>query len=80
MSQNFGTDWITRSDKIGSPPMPHTYGSFGERHDHKSNKAVIGVAILIVLSLVLYELRPSRAAPMPPAPPAITHLVGSTIG
>jgi hypothetical protein len=40
-------------------PMPR-YGGFGERNANKSTKAVIGVAILIVLSLVLYELRSNR--------------------
>lgn len=29
---------------------------FGARHDHKPTKAIVGVAILIVLSFVFYEL------------------------
>jgi hypothetical protein len=72
--QNLGNDWITRSDGMGGSPMPH-HGGYGEHHEHKSTKAIIGVAILIVLSLVLYEIQPSRAAQVSSASPAITHVV-----
>jgi hypothetical protein len=71
MFQNSGNGWITRSD---GAPMPR-YGGFGERNANKSSKAVIGIAILIVLSIVLYELRSSRAAEISSASPAITQMI-----
>lgn len=77
MFQNLGSDWSTRLDKMGGAPMPR-YGGFGERNANKSTKAVIGVAILIVLSLALYELRASRIMDVSSASPAITQLTSAT--
>ncbi|MBS0530909.1 MAG: hypothetical protein JSS22_16180 [Proteobacteria bacterium] len=77
MFQNLGNDWITRSDGISGSPMPR-YGGFGEQQEHKSTKAIIGVAILIVLSILLYELRPSRATDVSAASPAITQITPAT--
>ena len=52
--------------------------NLGERNANKSTKAVIGVAILIVLSLVLYELRSNRIIHTSSAPPAITQMMPAT--
>ena len=60
-------------DGTSGGPMPHTHGGFGERHANKSTKAIIGIAILIVLSIVLYALRSSRHAQVSLASHAIHH-------
>lgn len=77
MFQNLGSDWSTRLDKMEGAPMPR-YGGFGERNANKSTKAVIGVAILIILSLVLYELRANKITHVSSASPAITQLAPVT--
>ena len=77
MFQNLGSDWNTRLDRMDGAPMPR-YGGFGERNANKSTKAVIGVAILIVLSLVLYELRADRVIHTSSAAPAITQMMPAT--
>jgi hypothetical protein len=77
MFQNLGSDWSTRLDRMDGAPMPR-YGGFGERNANKSTKAVIGVAILIVLSLVLYELRAHRIMHVSSVSPAITQVVPAT--
>ena len=35
--------------------------NFGEEHHHKPTKAIIGVSILIVLSILLYEINSHNA-------------------
>jgi len=77
MFQNLGSEWSTRLDRMDGAPMPR-YGGFGERNANKSTKAVIGVAILIVLSLVLYELRSNRIIHTSSAPAAITQMMPAT--
>jgi hypothetical protein len=74
MFQNLGSDWSTRLDRMDGAPMPR-YGGFGERNANKSTKAVIGVALLIVLSLVLYELRANRVTQVSSVPPSIVQVV-----
>lgn len=78
MPRNFGNDWITRSHQRGEPPMPHTYGGFGEHHNDKPVKTIIGVAILVVLSVVLYEIKGNRSDAQSSAAPAVTHNVASS--
>jgi hypothetical protein len=78
MFQNLGSDWSTRLDRMDGAPMPR-YGGFGERNANKSTKAVIGVAILIVLSIVLYELRANRIIHTSSATPAITQMMPAAV-
>jgi|GEM_PF-5041714 len=73
MFQNPGRDWSTRLDRAGGAPIPR-YGGFGERNANKSTKAVIGIAILIVLGIVLYELRGNRIIHTSSATPANTQI------
>ncbi len=71
MIQNSGSGRITRSGSARDSPVPHTYGGFGGRHANKSNKAIIGIAILI-------ELRSSHAVQISLASTAIIrHAVSS---
>jgi hypothetical protein len=43
----------------GRPPDPgeHRRPEFGARNTHKPIKAIIGIAILLILSFVLYQFR-----------------------
>ena len=76
MFQNLGDGWVTCADKLGGASMPHPYGGgFGERNSHKRMKAVIGIAVLIVLSIGLYEFNAMRTA-SEPSTPTVTHQIG----
>lgn len=53
------------------PPNAGTYRhpEFGARHTHKPVKAIIGIAVLLILSFVLYQFRDkARHHPSKPAP------------
>lgn len=80
MFRELGNGRTNHSNGIGGTPMTRAYGGFGERNAHKSTKAIIGIAILIVLSIVLYELRSNRDTQLSLASPAITqhHLISQT--
>ncbi len=74
-----GNGRTNHSNGTSGAPMPHTHGGFGERNANKSTKAIIGIAILIVLSIVLYELRSNRHAQVSLASPAIPPQVSALI-
>jgi len=44
---------------LGRPntPQAHVHTDFGAHHRHKPTKAIIGVAILVVMSFLTYEFR-----------------------
>jgi hypothetical protein len=69
--QNLGNNWTTRIDGLSGRPA--SLGEFGERNSHKSLKAVIGMAILIVLSIVLYEVHATSTSTPTSSSPAITQ-------
>lgn len=71
MFRESGNGRINHSNGTGGAPMTRAHGGFGERNAHKSTKAIIGIAILIVLSIVFYELRSSRDAQISSASPAL---------
>lgn len=52
------------------------YG-YDDNQDNKPTKAIIGVAILVVLSLVLYELNPKAANPDLAATPATQNIAAA---
>lgn len=75
MFQNLGDGWTTRADRLGGASMPHPYGGFGERNNHKRMKAVIGIVLLVALSIGFYEFNAARTASKPPIP-TVTHQSG----
>lgn len=44
-------------------PQAHVPTDFGEHHRHKPTKAIIGVAILVVMSFLTYEFRDKAVHP-----------------
>ena len=74
MSQNVGNNGFVRSNSIEEPSMPHLYG---DQHEHKPVKTMIGAAILIVLSVALYEIKAHHPDTQSSAVP-LTHNVASS--
>jgi hypothetical protein len=60
---------LIRSGRTDDPVMPHSITGFDERHESKALKAVIGIVILILLSILFYEIRstPAEVSSLPPS-------------
>lgn len=53
------------SDRKASPHSDKYHPRCGDEHRHKSNKAVIGIGLLIVLSVLLYGITGHANEPVP---------------
>lgn len=57
MTTGLQINWASAPNRFGdSPPSRLSHAQFGSRNDHKAIKAMIGIALLIGLSVLLYVL------------------------
>jgi hypothetical protein len=54
---------LTHSDLGRAAPQRHVPTDFGEHHHHKPTKAIIGVAIMVVMGFLTYEFRDKAVHP-----------------
>ena len=71
------THWETTAGNATRPPEVRS-NDFGRQNEHKSIKAMIGIAVLLVISVLLYEFnfKPARIHASPT--PAISHHFASS--
>lgn len=70
-------NWTMSPDTTSIDSSPRRT-NYGEHHNHKPTKAVIGVGILIALSFVLYELNGKTTDVQSSNTPAISRNIASS--